>query len=90
MTGEPPSSLAGDPPNAIHVPTHFYKVVVCVGRRHRSSSEQEVSSGPPTVHAGAFVFANAFYASDPPLEMGAVPLKELEEFVGRQSAVRSL
>lgn len=36
------------------------------------------------MHAGAFVFANASYKSDTPLELGAVPLKVLEDFVGRR------
>jgi|TARA_B110000967_G_scaffold201838_1_gene239692 endonuclease G len=67
--------LLGDAPQLVHVPTHFFKVVVV------SDSSSKETKNQKTLVA-AFVFPNAPIAKNTPLESFCVPLEKLEAAAG--------
>ena len=83
--------LLGDAPELVHVPTHFFKVVlVRRGDRDETTEAEKKKKGArdarktalsPTV-AAAFVLPNAPIPPETPLETFAVPLAELEAAAG--------
>ena len=70
--------LLGDAPELVHVPTHFFKVVLVRGG-DESSTAPNASRRPV---AAAFVLPNAPIPPETPLETFAVPLAKLEAAAG--------
>ena len=70
--------LLGDAPELVHVPTHFFKVVLVRGG-DESSTAPNASRRPV---AAAFVLPNAPIPPETPLETFAVPIAKLEAAAG--------
>jgi DNA/RNA endonuclease G (NUC1) len=80
--------LLGDAPELVHVPTHFFKVVLVRGGANDAlASDEESEKRSPSkrsarVSAAAFVLPNAPIPPETPLETFAVPLAKLEAAAG--------
>ena len=78
--------LIGDAPELVHVPTHFFKVVLVrdpkPGANDALASDEELELRSARVSAAAFVLPNAPIPPETPLETFAVPLAKLEAAAG--------
>ena len=75
--------LLGDAPELVHVPTHFFKVVLVRGGANDAlASDEELKKRSARVSAAAFVLPNAPIPPETPLETFAVPLAKLEAAAG--------
>jgi len=75
--------LLGDAPELVHVPTHFFKVVLVRGGANDAlASDEESELRSARVSAAAFVLPNAPIPPETPLETFAVPLAKLEAAAG--------
>lgn len=77
--------LLGDAPELVHVPTHFFKVVLVRGGANdalASDEESDEEKRSARVSAAAFVLPNAPIPPETPLETFAVPLAKLEAAAG--------
>ena len=78
--------LLGDAPELVHVPTHFFKVVLVrdpkPGANDALASDEESELRSARVSAAAFVLPNAPIPPETPLETFAVPLAKLEAAAG--------
>jgi len=77
--------LLGDAPELVHVPTHFFKVVLVRGGANdalASDKESDEEKRSARVSAAAFVLPNAPIPPETPLETFAVPLAKLEAAAG--------
>lgn len=75
--------LLGDAPELVHVPTHFFKVVLVRGGANDAlASDEELELRSARVSAAAFVLPNAPIPPETPLETFAVPLAKLEAAAG--------
>jgi hypothetical protein len=75
--------LIGDAPELVHVPTHFFKVVLVRGGANDAlASDEELKKRSARVSAAAFVLPNAPIPPETPLETFAVPLAKLEAAAG--------
>ena len=75
--------LLGDAPELVHVPTHFFKVVLVRGGANDAlASDEDLEKRSARVSAAAFVLPNAPIPPETPLETFAVPLAKLEAAAG--------
>ena len=76
--------LLGDAPELVHVPTHFFKVVLVRGGANDALASDAVPQEKRSarVSAAAFVLPNAPIPPETPLETFAVPLAKLEAAAG--------
>ena len=73
--------LAGEPPNLVSVPTHFFKVVL------GECGPEGGGDAAPEVAIAAFVMPNAPIDPETPLTAFAVPLEPLEAVSGMPTVV---
>ena len=76
-------SCAGEAPQLVAVPTHFYKVLLAETKAGGGGGLPLPSPGGPRRVVGAFVMPNQAIDPTTPLTAFAVPITALEEASGR-------